>query len=318
MDFNFELLKTFRLVAAHENYTRAADIMGVNQGTVSRQMRRLEEIVGTQLLISFPKGVRLTDAGRYVVEQMDERLFNFEEIFTRARDLKSSTSGPLQVITAMFGISWLAPHLSQFLAENPGIELMMGTDEYKMLQNASHFSGTYVGLTPAPPPRDTGLIWQELFEFGFYPYAHISYTQKYGMPRTFEDLDHQKIIGYRWSRAYSNIDLDASNPLLFAGREAKKPRRPVMEVDDVMACKVLVENCVGIGMLPIFHVVNTQLVPVLQGVYDKTVHHKHKGYIVYPPYLRGNQRLQNLISFIKDKIIVSTQNMEIQWALKSE
>jgi LysR family glycine cleavage system transcriptional activator len=66
MDFNFELLKTFRLVAAHENYTRAAEIMGVNQGTVSRQMRHLEEIAGTDLLISFPKGVKLTDAGRYV------------------------------------------------------------------------------------------------------------------------------------------------------------------------------------------------------------------------------------------------------------
>ncbi|MBN9565316.1 MAG: LysR family transcriptional regulator [Alphaproteobacteria bacterium] len=316
MDFNFELLKTFRLVAAHENYTRVADIMGVNQGTVSRQMRRLEEIAGTELLVSFPKGVRLTDAGRYVAEQMDERLFNFEEIFTRARDLKSSTSGPLQVVTAMFGISWLAPHLSEFLAENPGIELIMSTDESPMLQNTSHFSGTYVSLTPIPPPRDTGLIWQEIFEFSFYPYAHISYTQKHGMPRTFDDLDNHKIIGYRWSRAYASVDYNASNPLLFVGREGQKPRRPAMEVDDVMACKVLVENGVGIGFLPLFHVINTQLVPVLQGIYDKNLFLKRKAYYVHPPYLRGNQRVQKLIKLMKEKVTQETLNFDNQWDLR--
>ncbi len=318
MDFNFELLKTFRLVAAHENYTRVADIMGVNQGTVSRQMRRLEEIVGTQLLVSYPKGVRLTDAGRYVCEQMDERLFNFEEIFTRARDLKSSTSGPLQIVTAKFGINWLAAHLEEFKTQNPDIEIMINTDEYQMLPNASYFSGTYVGLTPLAPPRDTGLIWQVLCEFHFYPYAHPAYLQKYGMPRTFEDLDHHRIIGYRWSRAHSGLDPIGSNPLLFQGRHEKNPRKPFLEVDDVLTARAMVESRVGIGFLPFYQVINSQLMPVLQGIYDVNMSYQKKNFYVYPPYLQGNARIQKFLKYLKEMSQGENSLIEKQWEIKKE
>jgi DNA-binding transcriptional LysR family regulator len=317
MDFNFDLLKTFRLVAAHENYTRVAEIMGVNQGTVSRQMGRLEDIVGTQLLISYPKGVRLTDAGRYVCEQMDERLFNFEEIFTRARDLKSSTSGPLQIVTAKFGINWLATHLEEFKAQNPDIEITVNTDEYQMLPNASYFSGTYVGLTSLAPPRDTSLIWQEFYEFHFYPYAHPAYLQKYGIPRSFEDLDQHRIIGYRWSRAHSGLDHVASNPLLFQGRSVKNPRKAFLEVDDVLTARAMVDNGVGIGLLPLYQIVNTQAVPILQGLYQKDSYHKRSGYYVYPPYLKGNARVQKLVSYLKDIMVNKVKKMDKMWDFDS-
>ena len=313
MDFNFELLKTFRLVAAHENYTRVAEIMGVNQGTVSRQMRRLEEIVGTQLLVSYPKGVRLTDAGRYVCEQMDERMFNFEEIFTRARDLKSSTSGPLQIVTAKFGINWLATHLEEFKTQNPDIEIMINTDEYQMLPNASYFSGTYVGLTPLAPPRDTGLIWQVLCEFHFYPYAHPAYLQKYGIPRSFEDLDQHRIIGYRWSRAHSGLDHAASNPLLYVGREGQKPRKPYVEVDDVLACRALADSGVGVAFLPFYHILNTQVVPLMQGEFNKLMSRSQKIYYTYPSYLKGNERVQALVKYLKENMSREASIIEAQW-----
>jgi DNA-binding transcriptional LysR family regulator len=246
---------------------------------------------------------------------MDERLFNFEEIFTRARDLKSSTSGPLQIVTAKFGINWLATHLEEFKVQNPDIDIMINTDEYQMLPNASFFSGTYVGLTPLAPPRDTSLIWQEFYEFHFYPYAHPAYLQKYGVPRSFEDLDQHRIIGYRWSRAHSGLDHAASNPLLYLGREGQKPRRPYVEVDDVMACRALADSGAGIVFLPFYHIINSQLMPVLQGVYDRESVPKKYAYYLYPAYLSGNARVKALVVYLKQAMGKEVLLIDRQWEI---
>ena len=62
-------LRYFVAVADAGTFTHAAEKMFIAQPTLSQQIRRLEEIVGTPLLQRRREGVRLTEAGSVLLEE---------------------------------------------------------------------------------------------------------------------------------------------------------------------------------------------------------------------------------------------------------
>jgi DNA-binding transcriptional LysR family regulator len=63
-DLDLRLVRYFTVVAEHEHFGRAAEALHVAQPSLSRQIHRLEELVGARLLDRTPQGSRLTPAGR--------------------------------------------------------------------------------------------------------------------------------------------------------------------------------------------------------------------------------------------------------------
>ncbi|WP_345593010.1 LysR family transcriptional regulator [Streptomyces marokkonensis] len=63
-DLELRLVRYFTVVAAHQHFGRAAAELHVAQPALSRQIRRLEEYLGTRLLDRTPRGARLTPAGQ--------------------------------------------------------------------------------------------------------------------------------------------------------------------------------------------------------------------------------------------------------------
>ncbi|MER7746498.1 LysR family transcriptional regulator [Streptomyces bacillaris] len=63
-DLELRLVRYFTVVAAHQHFGRAAADLHVAQPALSRQIRRLEEHLGTRLLDRTTRGTRLTPAGR--------------------------------------------------------------------------------------------------------------------------------------------------------------------------------------------------------------------------------------------------------------
>jgi DNA-binding transcriptional LysR family regulator len=72
-------------VADAGTFTQAAERMLVTQPTLSQQIRRLEEMVGTPLLDRRRDGVRLTDAGSVLLEEARTVLYLIEHGVRRSR-----------------------------------------------------------------------------------------------------------------------------------------------------------------------------------------------------------------------------------------
>jgi DNA-binding transcriptional LysR family regulator len=72
-------------VADAGTFTHAAERMFIAQPTLSQQIRRLEEMVGTALLYRRRDGVELTEAGRVLLEESRTVLALLEHGVTRAR-----------------------------------------------------------------------------------------------------------------------------------------------------------------------------------------------------------------------------------------
>src|ERR1700744_2731713 len=62
---------TFRAVARHRSFSRAARELSLSQPSVSNQVAALEREVGTRLLERRPGGIRLTPEGEILLEHAD-------------------------------------------------------------------------------------------------------------------------------------------------------------------------------------------------------------------------------------------------------
>ena len=63
-------LRVFLAVAKTKSFNRAAEITNTSQPTVSRQVKRLQDVVGSQLFISTPRGVKLTQKGEALAQAL--------------------------------------------------------------------------------------------------------------------------------------------------------------------------------------------------------------------------------------------------------
>src|SRR3984885_5086043 len=117
-------LRVFLAVAKTKSFNRAAEITNTSQPTVSRQVKRLQDAVGSQLFVSTPRGVKLTDKGEALaraLSRLDHTLFSITS------DLKAESreaAGTVRVsITDGLNALFAAPALVQFSAQYPKIQL---------------------------------------------------------------------------------------------------------------------------------------------------------------------------------------------------
>ncbi|SPK75785.1 HTH-type transcriptional regulator CatR (plasmid) [Cupriavidus taiwanensis] len=78
-------LRYFQVVAQELNVTRAAARLHMAQPPLSRQIRQLEEEIGVALFDRIGRGLRLTEAGRFLLEQSTQLTQRVEETIEGTR-----------------------------------------------------------------------------------------------------------------------------------------------------------------------------------------------------------------------------------------
>lgn len=83
-------LRYFMAVAREQNFTRAAAALRIAQPPLSRQIRKLEEELGVELLERATRPVRLTEIGRLVLDQVALALERVDDITAITRNARAS------------------------------------------------------------------------------------------------------------------------------------------------------------------------------------------------------------------------------------
>lgn len=117
-------LRAFAALAETGGFTAAGVALNVSHAAVSQQVRALEERLGTTLVVRGGRRLELTPEGVRLAAALDVA---FLGIRRAVDELTGATANrPLQVtLTPAFAHAWLMPRLSEFLHENPGIEIML-------------------------------------------------------------------------------------------------------------------------------------------------------------------------------------------------
>ncbi|MFH9090744.1 LysR family transcriptional regulator [Streptomyces sp. NPDC017673] len=100
-DVDPRLLRAFLAVAREGHFGHAAAGLGIAQPALSRQVRRLERLLGTDLLVRTPRGAELTEAGRTVVPEAERALAYNRRLVRAARSLTDAGPAVLTVSAPM-------------------------------------------------------------------------------------------------------------------------------------------------------------------------------------------------------------------------
>jgi LysR family transcriptional regulator, glycine cleavage system transcriptional activator len=121
--FPLNALRVFEAVARLENFTRAAEELGMTQTAVSYQIKLLEEFLGDAVFIRKPRALRLTETGARLLPKVSDAFALLSDAVSDARQAVGET---LEIRSPpTFASHWLSPRLGTFRAAYPGITVRL-------------------------------------------------------------------------------------------------------------------------------------------------------------------------------------------------
>jgi DNA-binding transcriptional LysR family regulator len=153
--FTFDQLAGFIAVGEELHFGRAAERLNMTQPPLSRQIQKLEKIVGAELLERDNRRVQLTHAGQAFLGEARRLMALAERAPAAARRIASGRSGVLRIgFTATSGFSILGPLLEQIAALLPDVDIdlqeLVTGEQIKALQT----EGLDLGLARPPFDKD--------------------------------------------------------------------------------------------------------------------------------------------------------------------
>ena len=116
-------LVAFETSARYGSISKAAAELNLTQGAVSRQVRQLEEQLGTELFHRQHQRVSLTDAGRSFLEEIRPTLDAMDVATQRVMSYGGRQNDVKIAVPPTFSATWLAARLPRFFDAHPGITI---------------------------------------------------------------------------------------------------------------------------------------------------------------------------------------------------
>lgn len=172
-------LRVFLAVAKARSFNRAAEALNMSQPTVSRQVRRLQDVMGAQLVIPTQTGIMLTRQGEELaksLEVLDHTLFEISHDLT-AETRNAEGTVRLVASEAMAGL-FIAPALLSFNELYPKIrlEIYSPQDYFSFRPNRAD---VMLSVVPVVEP---GIVSSQLGYLHLLPVAFRPYIERYGVP----------------------------------------------------------------------------------------------------------------------------------------
>ena len=290
---DWDKLKIFYAVAEAGSFTRATINLNLSQSAISRQIQSLEEDLKVQLFERHARGLTLTENGEYVFKTAHEVISKLKDVETSLSDQKNKPTGKLTITTVRsFGTHWLTPRIQEFMQLNPNIEMELIFDDEELdLSTRQADIGIFMRR-----PKQLNYIQRKLVDINYYIYGSTKYLEKYGIPKTINDLNKHRFISFGKGAPSPVFNPDWALKL---GVKDNKKRKSIMKVNSVMGLLLAVESGVGLAALPDYMCREAgNLVRVLPDIDGPSVN----AFFVYPEELRESKRINILRDFLLNKV----------------
>jgi DNA-binding transcriptional LysR family regulator len=119
-------LRVLVAVAREGSVTAAAEALHYAQPSVSHQLAKLEAEVGVPLLQRMGRGIRLTDAGRLLVDRAESILAQVESVHAEMDELAGLRTGRVRLAAFPSALATLVPlAAARVAAQHPAIDLAL-------------------------------------------------------------------------------------------------------------------------------------------------------------------------------------------------
>lgn len=237
----FETMLIFTRVAERRSFTRAAEDLGIPRSTVTDAVKLLEQRLGVQLLDRTTRVVRPTLDGEAYYQRCVRLIADLED--AEAGFSGVTPSGLLRVdVHGTQARHFLLPALPAFLEKYPDIQLHIS----EMHQPMDIVREGYDCIIRVGELTDSSLIQRKLAELKRGTFASPGYLERFGVPRTVEDLERgHKMVGLL------SPDQPAVAPFAF---EIEGETKTILLPSDITVTGPetnVASACVGLGIIQV-------------------------------------------------------------------
>ncbi|WP_461517517.1 LysR family transcriptional regulator [Porticoccus sp.] len=241
---NLTDIAVFVQVVDSGSFTAAAERLALTRSVVSKYISRLEDRLKVRLLNRTTRRLSLTEAGQIFYERSQFGLGEIEAAEAEVAKLQATPSGRLKINAPMsFGILHIAPAMAEFQTRHPEVQLDMSLDDRQVDLVEEGFD---VAIRIAELP-DSSMVATPLAPCHHVVCASSDYVERYGAPRTPDDLRKHNILSYRYQ--------DSPNEWRFLspdGRYSSVPVTGSIEMNNSLALRQAVLGGAGIMLTPTF------------------------------------------------------------------
>ncbi|TGQ83834.1 MULTISPECIES: LysR family transcriptional regulator [unclassified Mesorhizobium] len=245
-DLDWNLLRTFVVIAEVKSITRAAERLNLKQPSVSNALRRLEDRVGRRLVERDATRFELTEVGRLIYEQSVEVFGTISQLPLLMRGISDDVTGHVMIATASHVVSPLFDRaLAEFHRNYPRgsitISVAASTEVAKQVRERRASFGICL-VSQRDPALDYTMVYREFFGFFCGPQHRL--FGKTGL--TLADLRGEPSVSFQTDHIS-----DALRPVALLRSEAKLNADVVGVSSSLEEVRRMIVAGLGIGPLPL-------------------------------------------------------------------
>jgi DNA-binding transcriptional LysR family regulator len=240
---DFGQIEAFTQVATHNSFSRAAEVLQLTQPSITARIQALERELGEELFERGGRGVKLTDAGRMFLPYVEHILQLLQEGRDAVEEVRNVQLGSLRLGSAITISTYVLPGiLHRFCKEFPGVDVVIRTGRSEQVLHMLASDEVQVGIIRALSAPDIETI--PLYDDEIVLVANPDHRFAQGSGVTIAEAAREPIVLFDRGSSYYGMIHD-----LF--RKAAVIPNVAMELDSLEATKRMVEQGLGIALVPI-------------------------------------------------------------------
>ncbi|HET7142300.1 MAG TPA: LysR substrate-binding domain-containing protein [Candidatus Limnocylindria bacterium] len=235
-------LEAFVEVARTGTISKAAEALFVTQPALTARLQALERSLGAELLVRSRHGSRMTEAGKALLPHAERALSAMRTGRAAVEEVRSGGAGRLTIGAAPAVSTYVLPAmLHRFQAKHPGVRLVVRSGHSEEILQMVLRDEVEVGLMrPIQHPDVTATL---LYEDELTLVVHRGHRFAAAGHVRMGELASEHLILFDRSSSYHEL----TSAIV---RQAGISPRGRLEVDNIDAAKRMVEQRLGIALLP--------------------------------------------------------------------
>jgi DNA-binding transcriptional LysR family regulator len=246
--FDIYELHLFQLVAQHRSFTKAAEIVGLTQSAVTRQVQGIEGKLGVALFERTTRSVRVTPAGEMLLDESIRLLGSVQQTLQRVREEFAGAKKEIRVgVSRSIGLAYLPGFFHANIQRQPDKGYRVTYQQSSGILSALESNELDVGVLCPPPRLPTTVRVTHRFQDAFTLISHDP------VAATLEGTSKKKIASWAAKQNWLLLD-EASN----SGKQLRSWMRkhgiavePSMTLDSFDLIINLVALGMGVSFVPI-------------------------------------------------------------------
>jgi DNA-binding transcriptional LysR family regulator len=198
-NFDWQWWRYFLALQHNGSVNKAAVELGISQPTLGRHLQAMETKLGQSLFDRSTQGLSLTQFGANLLEECLQMQASAERLQRLSKGAEQQLSGRIRVsANELIALFYLPRILPTFLDTYPELSV-----EIEVSNSASNLDKRDSDIAIRMfRPTQLDLVTRHLMDLPLGFYAHPSYLEKHGTPRTPEDYFNYRILGFDRDRQF--------------------------------------------------------------------------------------------------------------------